>query len=343
MEEKMSKRLVIIEVPQKDIKKIRKLGFKIACIYEKGQNLRCGENSHQEASFYKRIFPVTEEPCIGNADLIKEGKGLSFNNILDSDAAIETIKEFSEPTCVIIKHTTPCGIASAENLLQAWKDAYATDNDSPFGGIVSFNRELDEDLAKELSNYFLEVIIAARFNEEALSILGKKKKLRLIELKGLNGDINRKGSQFRSVVGGLLAQERDTWNNGKENWEIVTKKKTSEEDLISMEFAVRCIKHVKSNAVLFVKGKRTVAIGGGQTARVDAVWIATHKGKENIKGSIMASDAFFPFRDAVDVAAKAKVKAIIQPGGSIRDGEVIQAANEHNIAMAFSGQRYFKH
>ena len=305
------------------------------------QDMRYGENPHQRGAFY-RSLPKIYEPCIANTKQL-QGKELSFNNILDADCAIECIKEFSEPTCVIVKHATPCGIASSRSLLQAWKDAYATDIDSPFGGIVSFNRELNEEVAQELSQYFLEVIIAPGFSKKSRLIIQKKKNLRLLELPGLEKNIERKGINIRSVVGGFLAQERDVVLSDKNNWKFVTKQKPSPEDLKSMEFAVKCVKHVKSNSVIFVTGTRTVAIGGGQTSRVDAAWIATHKGKENIKGSIMASDAFFPFRDAVDVAVKAGVKAIIQPGGSIRDEEVIQAANENNITMVFSGQRYFKH
>ena len=228
-------------------------------------------------------------------------------------------------------------------MLQAWKDAYATDTSSPFGGIVSFNREVGKDVAKELSNLFLEVIIAPNFNKEALNVFGKKKNLRLLELKELDKKIQRKGMIFRSVVGGFLSQERDVTLTSKKDWEIVTKKKPTQDELISMEFAVKCVKHIKSNSVVFVKGTKTVGIGGGQTARVDATWIATHKGKENIKDSTMASDAFFPFRDGIDVAADAGVKSIIQPGGSIRDEEVIKAADEHKISMVFSGQRYFRH
>lgn len=305
------------------------------------QFMRYGENLHQKGSFYKAL-PIVNEPCISNTKQL-QGKKLSFNNILDSDCAIECIKEFSDITCVIVKHATPCGIASSNDLLQAWKDAYATDVYSPFGGIVSFNREVRKDVAKELSNYFLEIVIAPKFSKESLSIFGKKKNLRLLELKGLDKKIDRIGIEFRSVVGGYLAQDRDVWLSNKKDWKIVTKERPSQKDLESMEFAVKCVKHVKSNSVLFVKDKRTVAIGGGQTSRVDAAWLAIHKGKENIKGSIMASDAFFPFRDTVDVAANAGVKGIIQPGGSIRDKEVIQAANEHGISMVFSGQRYFKH
>ena len=306
------------------------------------QDMRYGENPHQKGAFYISI-PTTKEPCISNVAKL-QGKELSFNNILDADCAIECIKEFPEkPSCVIIKHATPCGIATSNNLLQAWEDAYATDIYSPFGGIVSFNRDIKEDLAKELSNYFLEVIIAPGYTKEALAIFNKKKNLRILKLEGLDKKIDRKGIDYRNVVGGFLAQERDVKKPDCKDWKIVTKKKPSKEDLESMEFAVKSVKHVKSNSVIFVKGTRTIAIGGGQTSRVDATWIATYKGKENIKDSIMASDAFFPFRDAVDVAAKAGVKAIIQPGGSIRDKEVIQAADEHKITMVFSGQRYFRH
>ena len=305
------------------------------------QDMRYGENPHQKGAFY-RTLPKITEPCISNAVKL-QGKELSFNNILDADCAIECIKEFTNKTCVIIKHATPCGIASSDNLLQAWEDAYSTDIDSPYGGIVSFNREVKKDVAMELSNYFLELILAPSFSKGALSIFSKKKNLRLMECRGLDKKIERSGMTFRSIVGGFLVQERDIQLSNKKDWKSVTKKKPSKEELASMEFAVKCVKHVKSNSVLFVKDQHTIAIGGGQTSRVDAAWIATHKGKENIKGSIMASDAFFPFRDAVDVAAKAGVKAIIQPGGSIRDSEVIQAADENDISMVFSGQRYFRH
>ena len=305
------------------------------------QAMRYGENPHQKGAFY-RSLPEIYEPCISNAIKL-QGKELSFNNILDGDCAIECVKEFEEPTCVIIKHSTPCGIASASNLLQAWKDAYATDTYSPFGGIISFNRAIGKDIAEELFNLFLEVIIAPNFTKEARDIFRKKKNLRLLKLKGLDKKIPRKGIIFRSVIGGFLSQERDIISKNKNEWNIVTEMKPTEKELKSMEFAVKCVKHVKSNSVLFVKGTHTVAIGGGQTARVDAAWIAINKGKDNIKGSIMASDAFFPFRDGIDVAAEAGVKAIIQAGGSIRDNEVIEAANEHGIAMVLSGQRYFRH
>jgi phosphoribosylaminoimidazolecarboxamide formyltransferase/IMP cyclohydrolase len=305
------------------------------------QEMRYGENPHQKGAFYTSL-PSIEEPCIANATQL-QGKELSFNNILDANCAIECIKEFREPSCVIIKHATPCGIASAPMLLQAWNDAYATDINSPYGGIVVFNRELQKDVALELSKYFLEVIVAPGFSNDAFEIFHEKKNLRLLKLPGLEKETKRKGLDVRSVVGGFLVQERDVWFADRNTWKVVTKTKPTKEDLCSMDFAVRCVKHIKSNSVVFVKNTRTVGIGGGQTSRVDATWIATNKGKDQIKGSIMASDAFFPFRDAVDVAAKAGVKAIIQPGGSIRDEEVIQAANERGITMVFTGQRYFRH
>jgi len=307
----------------------------------KKQSMRYGENPHLQGCFYQTL-PLTKEPCITTAEQI-QGKELSYNNILDSDGAIEAIKEFTEPSCVIIKHATPCGIASAATLLNAWKHAFATDTYSPYGGIVSFNRSVGKQIATELNKLFLEVIIAPDFTKEALLLFEKKKNLRVLRLPGLDTSITRKGMIYRSVVGGFLCQERDVYLTPKKEWNIVTKKHPTSEQLESMEFAVKCVKHIKSNSVVFVKGTQTVAIGGGQTARVDATWIATQKGKDNIQDSILASDAFFPFRDAVDVAAKAGVSAIIQPGGSIRDEEVIAAANEHNIAMVFSGQRYFKH
>jgi phosphoribosylaminoimidazolecarboxamide formyltransferase/IMP cyclohydrolase len=305
------------------------------------QEMRYGENPHQKGAFYKAL-PSVKEPCVSNATQL-QGKELSFNNILDANCAIECIKEFKESSCVIIKHATPCGIASASSLLQAWNDAYATDIYSPYGGIVAFNRELQKDVALELSKYYLEVIVAPSFGKDALAIFRQKKNLRLLELQGLEKDIQRRGLDIRSVVGGFLVQERDVWFADKNTWKTVTKIKPTKEDFLSMDFAVKCVKHIKSNSVVFVKKTRTVAIGGGQTSRVDATWIATHKGKDQTNGSVMASDAFFPFRDAVDVAAKAGVKAIIQPGGSIHDDEVIQAANEQGIAMVFTGQRYFRH
>jgi phosphoribosylaminoimidazolecarboxamide formyltransferase/IMP cyclohydrolase len=305
------------------------------------QAMRYGENPHQKGAFYKSLPPVNE-PCIATSEQL-QGKELSFNNILDTNCAIECIKEFTAPSCVLIKHATPCGIASASTLLQAWSDAYATDTYSPYGGIVAFNRQVDKEIAQELSQYYLEVIVAPSFTKDCQEIFQAKKNLRLLLLPGLEKKHQRNGLDIRSVVGGFLVQQRDVWFADQKTWRVVTTTKPTRNDLSSMDFAVRCVKHIKSNSVVFVKDTRTVGIGGGQTSRVDAAWIATNKGKDNIKGSIMASDAFFPFRDAVDVAVNAGVKAIIQPGGSIRDAEVIQAANDHKIPMVFTGQRYFRH
>ncbi|MBN1861929.1 MAG: bifunctional phosphoribosylaminoimidazolecarboxamide formyltransferase/IMP cyclohydrolase [Candidatus Thermoplasmatota archaeon] len=305
------------------------------------QAMRYGENPHQEGAFYQTV-PPSMEPCVATTMQL-QGKELSFNNILDANCAIECIKEFTLPSCVIIKHATPCGIASAPRLLQAWHDAYTTDVASPYGGIVAFNRKIPQEVAQDLSQYYLEVIVAPGFEKDAQILFKQKKNLRLLELPGLEKEIHRKGLDIRSVVGGFLVQDRDVWFTSPKTWKVVTRIKPTNKDVQSMIFAVKCVKHIKSNSVVFVKDQRTVGIGGGQTSRVDATWIATHKGKDTIKGSIMASDAFFPFRDAVDVAAHAGVKAIIQPGGSIRDNEVIQAANQHGIAMVFTGQRYFRH
>ncbi len=296
--------------------------------YQKEMDLRYGENPHQNAVLYGKMKWKKIQ-----------GKKLSYNNILDMDCAINCIGEFEDLTCAIIKHATPCGIASASSILKAWKDALATDEYSPFGGVVVVNRELDGETAKDLSKIFLEVILAPSFTKDAIGILSKKKKLRLMEME-LNA-VDR--WEWKSINGGLLLQDRDLKKIDAKEWEVVTKKKPAKEDIKSMIFGVKCVKHIKSNAVVFVKGTRTIAMGGGQTSRVDSSWIAVHKGKDEIADSIMASDAFFPFRDAVDVAAEAGVKAIVQPGGSIRDKEIIDAANEQGIAMVFSGRRYFRH
>ncbi|RLF35671.1 MAG: bifunctional phosphoribosylaminoimidazolecarboxamide formyltransferase/IMP cyclohydrolase PurH, partial [Thermoplasmata archaeon] len=304
---------------------------------EKVQPTRYGENPHQEASFY-RILPYGGG--ITNAEQL-QGKQLSYNNILDAEAALDCLREFSEPTAVIVKHTSPCGIASAKNIMDAWKKAFETDPISPFGGIVAFNREVEEKLAEELTKHFLEIVIAPHFGKEALNVFKKKKNLRLLQVRDIYS--GRGNFVYRSVNGGMLVQDKDTGEIDTSNWKVVTRKKPNKEDIESMIFAVKCVKHVKSNAVVFVKESKTVAIGGGQTSRIDAVRVAVDKGGERIRDSIMASDGFFPFRDAIDVAADAGVRAIVQPGGSIRDKEIIEAADERGICMVFTGQRYFRH
>ena len=304
---------------------------------EKVQPTRYGENPHQEASFY-RILPYGGG--ITNVEQL-QGKQLSYNNILDAEAALDCLREFSEPTAVIVKHTSPCGIASATNIMDAWKRAFETDPISPFGGIVAFNREVEEKLAEELTKHFLEIVIAPHFGKEALNVFKKKKNLRLLQVRDIYS--GRGNFVYRSVNGGMLVQDKDTGEIDTSNWKVVTRKKPNKEDIESMIFAVKCVKHVKSNAVVFVKESKTVAIGGGQTSRIDAVRVAVDKGGERIRDSIMASDGFFPFRDAIDVAADAGVRAIVQPGGSIRDKEIIEAADERGICMVFTGQRYFRH
>ena len=310
--------------------------------FKKAEDLRYGENYHQKAAFY---INDTDEPSIASAKQI-HGKELSYNNIMDANNAIECVKEFDDPTIVIMKHATPTGIASSDDLVLAWRDAFATDIYSPFGGIVSVNRELKEDLAEELSKLFLEVVIAPSFEERSIEILGRRKNLILLEVRGLGDDLNfeeERRLDFRSVSGGLSIQERDDAKMIPDEWKVVTDKRPSREDIESMVFGFKCAKWVRSNAIVFVKEKRTVGIGGGQTSRVDSSWIATQKGKGNINNSIMASDAFFPFRDAIDVAKEFKIRGIVQPGGSIRDDEVIEAANEYGVFMVFTGQRCFRH
>lgn len=312
--------------------------------YDRRDVLRYGENSHQRAAWYQKAGPrnVIEPSIVGAKQL--HGKQLSYNNILDADLALESVKEFPErPACVIIKHATPCGIAMADTTKQAFEDALACDPYSPFGGIVAINREMDLATAESLATLFLEIVIAPSFSPEALERLERKKNLRILTVAGLDKEYHRSGTQIRSITGGMLVQDRDLKPYDPTTWDIATSTKPTAAQMDSMTFAARCVKAIRSNAVVFCQGTKTVGIGGGQTARVDSTFIATHKGGDNIKGSVMASDAFFPFRDAIDVAAEHGVSAIVQPGGSIRDDEVIEAANEHGIAMVFSHQRSFRH
>jgi phosphoribosylaminoimidazolecarboxamide formyltransferase/IMP cyclohydrolase len=308
--------------------------------FEKLQDLRYGENSHQRAAFFRS--KPTREPCVVNARQL-HGKELSFNNILDCDVAIELVKEFGRPSVAIVKHATPCGVACADSQLQAWRDAYACDTYSPFGGVVGLNRAVDLATAEEMGKLFLEVIAAPGYAPDALAHLEQKRNVRLLEVPGLDARGHYGGLQLRSITGGLLMQERDILEPDTGRWRVVTKVKPTPDMMRSMIFAFKTVRHVRSNSVLFVQGEATVGIGGGQTARVDAARLAVGKGGERVRGSVMASDAFFPFRDAVDEAAAAGVAGIVQPGGSIRDAEVVQAADEAAIAMVFTGQRAFRH
>ncbi len=309
----------------------------------KSQELRYGENPHQQAAFY-----TEHRPAGGSVATARQlhGKPLSFNNIADTDAALECVKQFDTPACVIVKHANPCGAAEADHLSQAYERAYATDPTSAFGGIIAFNRELDAATARAiLSRQFVEVIIAPEVSDEAMAVVAEKKNVRLLAC-GAWPKTAPAGLDYKRVVGGLLIQDRDIAMVTRDDLEVVTRTSPTDEQLSDLLFAWKVAKHVKSNAIVYARQRRTIGIGAGQMSRVYSARIALLKASEEgleISGSVMASDAFFPFRDGVDAAAEAGVKAIIQPGGSIRDEEVIAAANEHGIAMVFTGMRHFRH
>ncbi|RKE03544.1 bifunctional phosphoribosylaminoimidazolecarboxamide formyltransferase/IMP cyclohydrolase [Marinifilum flexuosum] len=306
--------------------------------YEKKQDLRYGENPHQNAAFYTQIQET--EGTLTAANKI-HGKELSYNNIGDTDGALETLKEFEEPTIVAAKHANPCGIGSAETLAEAFQKAYDADPVSIFGGIVAANREIDKATAEIMSGIFLEVIVAPSFSDEALEVLTKKKNLRLLELPEiLKSDYT--AMKGRTVLGGLLIQDQDQKLIGEE-LKVVTKRQPSEKEMEDLMFAWKTVKHAKSNGIALAKDKTTTGVGPGQVSRIWALENAIRQGAERIQGSVMASDAFFPFSDCVEAAHKAGVTAIIQPGGSIRDEDSIKAADEFGIAMVFTGMRHFKH
>lgn len=320
-------------------KKIRFPGI-LTLQYEKVQNLRYGENPHQQAAFYKE-FNITE-PSISRARQI-QGKELSFNNIFDANSALEMAKEFDEIVSVIIKHNNPCGVAVADYQVEAYRKARESDPISAFGGVVAFNRMVDIDTARELTSTFLEVIVAPGFNKDALEEMGKKKDLRLLDI-GPSISEEREGIDMKKVTGGLLLQERDLGRIEEvKKLEVVTKRKPTEKEYEALSFAWKIAKHVKSNAIVYARDGQTVGIGAGQMSRVDSVKIAAMRAVLPLGNSVMASDAFFPFRDGIDGAARVGITAVIQPGGSVKDDEVIKAADEHDIAMIFTGMRHFKH
>ncbi|MGA1847216.1 bifunctional phosphoribosylaminoimidazolecarboxamide formyltransferase/IMP cyclohydrolase [Deferribacter abyssi] len=303
-------------------------------------NLRYGENPHQKAAFYKS--PIIKEISATTSEKL-HGKELSFNNLIDINGALELIKEFEQPAAAIIKHTNPCGVGIADNIFDAYNYAIECDPTSAFGGIVALNRTVDSKTAEKLSEIFLEVVIAPDFEKEAFNLLTKKKNLRLIKTGNLN---NYRDNEYdiKKVVGGFLLQDRDLKNfDEKTGFKVVTQRKPTREEFEALKFAWIVVKHVKSNAIVYANHNQTIGIGAGQMSRVDSSKIAAIKARKPLKNAVMASDAFFPFRDSVDEAAKHGITAIIQPGGSIRDDEVIQAANEHNISMIFTGVRHFKH
>jgi phosphoribosylaminoimidazolecarboxamide formyltransferase/IMP cyclohydrolase len=317
-----------------------KFPFSLTLHLEKQMKLRYGENPHQEGAFY--IQPGIEEPCISNSTQL-QGKELSLNNIYDADAALETVKEFSEIACVIVKHNNPCGVALGENPLQAFLKAKECDPESAFGGIVAFNTEVDESTASELSAMFLEVVIAPAYTEKALYLLSTKTNLRVMRTPPF---INNKkgGFDFKKVVGGALIQDRDIRADEDFNdFKVVTKRQPTDEELKALKFAWKVCKNVKSNAIVLARDGQTIGIGAGQMSRVDSVKIAAMKARIPTKGAVLASDAFFPFRDGIDEAAKSGITAIVQPGGSVRDKDTISAADEHEMAMIFTGIRHFRH
>ena len=308
--------------------------------FEKAQVLRYGENWHQEACFYKDVISTS---CgIGDAEQL-HGKEISFNNINDANAAIELVKEFEETAVVIIKHANPCGTAVNANLSVAFKNALACDSTSAFGSVIALNRECDVATAEQIAAFFNEIVIAPSFEKKALDVLKKKKNLRIMLLPCLGKKKTEPGLEVKAVEGGVLVQTKDLLLLNDGELKVVSKRKPSEKELKDLLFGWKIAKHTKSNAIVLVKDLASVGVGAGQMSRIDATEIAVKKSNGRHKGSVLASDAFFPFRDNVDLAAKSGITAIIQPGGSIKDEEVIKAADEHNIVLVFTGVRHFRH
>jgi len=308
--------------------------------FHKLQDLRYGENPHQSAAFYREARPVAG--ALANYRQV-QGKELSYNNIADADAAWECVKQYEEPACVIVKHANPCGVAIGATLQAAYERAFATDPVSAFGGIIGFNRALDAAAAQALAQQFAEVIIAPRAAPDALAILKTKTNLRILEVPLAR---EHQAHDYQRIGGGLLVQSADSRMVERRELRVVTRKQPSDAQWADLAFAWRVAKFVKSNAIVFAAGRATLGIGAGQMSRVDSVRIAALKAqsaKLSLAGSAVASDAFFPFRDGVDVLAQAGAAAVIQPGGSVRDEEVIAAADEHGIAMVFTGVRHFRH
>ena len=307
------------------------------------ERMRYGENPHQNAAFY-----VDQQAPAGSLAAAKQlqGKALSYNNIADSDAALECVKQFDAPACVIVKHANPCGVAVADSIVDAYDKAFKTDPTSAFGGIIAFNRPLDAKTARLIvDRQFVEVIVAPAFSADALSIVAAKKNVRVLET-GEWPSSRPAGFDFKKVSGGLLVQNTDLGVITESELKVVTDLAPTPEQIQDMLFAWTVVKYVKSNAIIFCKDNMTIGVGAGQMSRVYSTRIAAIKAADEgleIEGSVMASDAFFPFRDGIDAAAETGISAIIQPGGSMRDDEVIEAANEHGLAMVFTGMRHFRH
>lgn len=306
--------------------------------YTRKQDLRYGENSHQEAAFYQAALPTSYS--IASAVQL-HGKELSFNNIRDADAALRIMREFTEPTVVALKHMNPCGIGSGETIFSAWEAAYAADPVSIFGGIIVLNREVDLVSAQAMTQLFLEIIIAPSYSEEALAVLKTKKNLRLLQVDFSNVEGN--ANEMVSVLGGLLIQQDDNAMEEPESWTVVTDRQPTKEEQAAMSFAWKAVKHVKSNAIVVANQQQTLGIGAGQMNRVGSVKLAIEQAGDKAETAALASDAYFPMDDSVEYAAKHGIKAIIQPGGSIKDQASIDMANKHGIAMVFTGVRHFRH
>ena len=314
------------------------LSDEFSLTYEKHSEMRYGENPHQAAAAYK--ISGDSSNSVLNAK-IHQGKKLSYNNIMDADAAFSCLKEFEETACVIVKHANPCGVSKGENMLEVYKQAFNADSLSAFGGVIAMNKQCDELVAKEISKVFVEIVLAPSFTKEALEIFSAKKNLRVLEVGNIKP--REKLLEVRNVVGGIIVQETDTSVIQKQDLKTVTTTSPTDLEVETMLFGWKVLKHIKSNGILIVKDNTTVGVGAGQVSRVDSVDIAMKKSGENIQGSILCSDAFFPFRDSIDKISNSGIKAVLQPGGSVRDDEVIEACNEHGIAMVFTGQRCFKH
>ncbi|PTO36067.1 bifunctional phosphoribosylaminoimidazolecarboxamide formyltransferase/IMP cyclohydrolase [Enterococcus mundtii] len=306
--------------------------------YTRKQDLRYGENNHQEAAFYQAALPSSYS--IASAEQL-HGKELSFNNIRDADAALRIMREFTEPTVVALKHMNPCGIGSGETIFSAWEAAYAADPVSIFGGIIVLNREVDLVSAQAMTQLFLEIIIAPSYSEDALAVLKTKKNLRLLQVDFSNVEGN--ANEMVSVLGGLLVQQDDRAMEEPESWTVVTDRQPTKEEQAAMAFAWKAVKHVKSNAIVVANQQQTLGIGAGQMNRVGSVKLAIEQAVAKAETAALASDAYFPMDDSVEYAAKHGIKAIIQPGGSIKDQASIDMANKYGIAMVFTGVRHFRH
>ncbi|MDR3242712.1 MAG: bifunctional phosphoribosylaminoimidazolecarboxamide formyltransferase/IMP cyclohydrolase [Clostridiales Family XIII bacterium] len=319
-----------------------KAGFpdRLTLAYEKLQDLRYGENPHQRACYYREI-KAPDASVVFARQL--HGKELSFNNINDADGALETLKEFDAPTVVAVKHANPCGVANGKDILEAYRKAYAADPVSIFGGVVAANRTVDRETAEEISKIFIEIVIAPEFTEEGLAVLSAKKNIRLLRLPAISAHSPEAALDIRKVGGGLLVQESDSVLYEEKDLMVMTKRKPTEAEFADLEFGMKVVKHVKSNGVVIAGGGKTIGVGPGQVNRIWAVENAIRQATDSLKGAVLASDAYFPFSDCVEAAAKAGITAVIQPGGSMNDAESIEKADEMGVAMVFTGKRHFKH